>query len=49
MIAKKLIDKPYRLMAVIGCVYLIIMGIVNGFTDFSYEQSVMPFSKIVSY
>ena len=49
MIAKKLIDKPYRLMAVIGCVYLIIMGIVNGFTDFSYEQSVMPFSRIVSY
>lgn len=49
MILKKLFDKPYRLMAIIGCAYLIIMGIINAFTDFSYEQSIMPFSKVISY
>ena len=46
---KKFLDKPFRLMALIGCVYLIIMILINIFTDFSYELSVMPFSKIVSY
>ena len=36
-------------MALIGCVYLFIMILLNVFTDFSYELSIMPFSKIVSY
>lgn len=46
---KKFLDKPFRLMALIGCVYLITMILMNIFTDFSYELSVMPFSKTVSY
>ena len=46
---KTFLDKPFRLMSLIGCVYLIIMILMNIFTDFSYELSVMPFSKIVSY
>ena len=36
-------------MALIGCIYLIAMILMNVFTDFSYELSVMPFSRTVSY
>lgn len=46
---KKFLDKPFRLMAIIGFVYLMVMLVLNIFTDFSYEQSIMPFSKAVSY
>ena len=49
MIFKNFLDKPFRLMALTACVYLIIMILMNIFTDFSYELSVMPFSRIVSY
>ena len=46
---KKFLDKPFRLMACIGIVYLLIMLLLNLLTDFSYELSIMPFSKTVSY
>lgn len=46
---KKFLDKPFRLMAMIGSIYLITMILMNVFTDFSYELSVMPFSRTVSY
>lgn len=46
---RKFLDKPFRLMALIGCIYLIAMLLLNAFTDFSYELSIMPFSRIVSY
>ena len=46
---KKFLDKPFRLMAVVGLIYLLTMLLLNIFTDFSYELSVMPFSKTVSY
>ena len=46
---KKLLDKPFRLMAIIGCLYILIMLFLNLFAGFSYEQSVMPFSMPVSY
>ena len=46
---KKFLDKPFRLMSLIGCIYLIAMILMNVFTDFSYELSIMPYSVIVSY
>ena len=46
---KKILDKPFRLMAIIGCVYILTMLFLNFFTGFSYEQSIMPFSSLVSY
>ena len=46
---KKLLEKPFRLMAIVGCVFIATMVILTVFTGFSYEQSVMPFAKIVSY
>ena len=45
---KKFLDKPFRLMALIGCIYLIAMILLTTFTDFSYELSVMPYSRAVS-
>ena len=36
-------------MALIGCIYLIAMLLLNVFSDFSYELSIMPYSRIVSY
>lgn len=49
MLIKKFLDKPFRLMSLIGCAYLVIMLLLNICTDFSYELSVMPCSRIVSY
>ena len=46
---RNLLDKPFRLMAIVGCVFILTMVILTVFTDFSYEQSVMPFAKIISY
>ena len=46
---KKFLDKPFRLMSIIGCLYLIIMLLLNIFTGFSYEQSIMPFALPLSY
>ena len=46
---KSFFDKPFRLMSIVGFVYLVIMLLLNVLTDFSYELSIMPYSKIVSY
>ncbi len=49
MFIKKILDKPYRLMSIIGCVYIALTVTLNIFTRNSYEQSVLPFSKIITY
>ena len=49
MILKKYFEKPFRLMSLLGCAYLAAMVLLNVFTGFAYEQSVLPFSRIVSY
>ena len=36
-------------MAIVGDVFILTMVILTVFTEFSYEQSVMPFAKIISY
>lgn len=46
---KSLLDKPFRLMSIVGIVYIVLMLLLNILTDFSYELSIMPFSKIISY
>ena len=46
---KSFLDKPFRLMSIVGIVYLIIMLLLNFLTDFSYELSIMPYSVLVSY
>ena len=49
MFVKKLLEKPYRLMAIVGCLFILAMVILTVFTGYSYEQGVMPFAKIISY
>ena len=49
MFVKRILERPFRLMPLVGCIYIIIMTLLNLFTDFSYGQSVMPFSKAVSF
>lgn len=46
---KCFLDKPFRLMSIVGFAYLLIMLLMNVLTDFSYELSIMPYSRIVSY
>ena len=46
---KSLLEKPFRLMSIVGLVYIVLMLLLNILTDFSYELSIMPYSKIVSY
>lgn len=36
-------------MSIVGFVYLVIMLLLNFLTDFSYELSIMPYSKAISY
>ena len=45
----KLLEKPFRLMAIVGGLFILSLVILTAFTEFSYEQSVMPFAKIISY
>ena len=45
----KLLEKPLRLMAIVGGLFILSLVILTAFTEFSYEQSVMPFAKIISY
>lgn len=42
-------EKPFRLMAIVGALFVAAMIVLNVFTGFSYEQSLLPFSKIVVY
>lgn len=49
MMNKKFLEKPFRLMAIVGCVYILTMVILAVFTDFDYENNLMPFAKIISY
>ena len=44
MLTKKLLEKPFRLMAVIGCIYLIIDVILNVLTGFSGVKSIVLYS-----
>lgn len=49
MLTKKILDKPFRLMAVVGFVFLFAMLLLNMFTGFFWEQSILPFSQIITY
>lgn len=49
METRKLLEKPFRLMAILGCVFVIAILVVNVFTGFSYEQCILPFPKIITY
>ena len=49
MIEKKLLEKPFRLMAIVGGLFLIVMLVLNVFTGFSYEQCILPFPKVITY
>ena len=49
MMEKKLLEKPFRLIAIVGALFAAAMIVLNVFTGFSYEQSVLPFSQIIVY
>ena len=49
MIYKKFLDKPFCLMSLVGCAYLVIMLVLNIITGFAYEQSILPYSRIISF
>ena len=46
---KKFLEKPFRLMAIVGCVYILAMVILSVFTDLPEENSPMPFANIVFF
>lgn len=45
----KLLEKPFRLLSLIGILYLLITTALKIFTDFPFSSSVYPFSNIVIY
>ena len=42
-------EKPFRLMAIVGALFVAAMVVLNAFTGFSYEQSLLPFSGLIVY
>lgn len=46
---KKFQDKPFKLLSIFGCIYLIFTILLNVFTGFSYSESILPFAKLISY
>lgn len=46
---KRLLDKPFKLISIIGCVFLAITIILNIFTGFSFNNSYYPFSKLITF
>ena len=49
MVAKKFLEKPFRLMAIVGSLFIIAILILNVFTGFSYEQCILPLPKVITY
>lgn len=49
MMNKKFLEKPFRLMAIVGCVYILAMVILSVFTDLPEENSPMPLANIVFF
>lgn len=49
MIIENLYKKPFKLLSVVGCVYLLISIILNLITGFSYKNSIYPFSNIATF
>lgn len=43
------LDKPFKLVSLVGSVYLIISIVLNIFTGFSYNKSVLPYSKLITF
>lgn len=43
----KLLEKPFKLISVIGLIYLVITILLNIFTDFYSVNSLYPFSKLI--
>lgn len=44
---KNLIEKPFKLLSIFGCLYLLIVIVANLFTGFSYNESQMPYAKTI--
>lgn len=46
---KKFLDKPFRLLSVFGCIYMIITIALNLLTGFTYSDSIFPYAELISY
>lgn len=46
---KKLFEKPYRLLSIVGCIYITILILINLFIGYYYKQSIYPFSAAVTF
>lgn len=46
---KDLFEKPFKLISLVGCVYIAILIALNLFTGFSYKHSLYPFAAPITY
>jgi len=46
---KKLFEKPFRLLSIVGCIYIAILIILNLTMGFYYERSIYPLSAVVTF
>ena len=46
---KDLFEKPFKVISIVGCVYIVILIALNIFTGFSYKQSIYPFSAPITF
>ena len=46
---KNILEKPFKLISIVGCVYLVTSIILNIFTGFSYANSIYPFAAPITF
>lgn len=44
----KLLDKPFRIISILGAVFLAVLLVLNAFTDYAYRASIYPYAQIVT-
>lgn len=46
---KNLFEKPFRLLSIVGSIYITILIILNLTMGYSYERSIYPFAAVVTF
>lgn len=46
---KKLFAKPFKLLSIVGCIYITILIILNLSMGYSYKRSIFPFAAAVTF
>lgn len=49
MFIKNLTERPFKLISIFGIIYLVTNIVLNIFTGFSYNKSILPYSELIFF